>query len=783
MVSLVLASLMVMGLVILAPQEHRVVEAAPPTKATKFEVCHRTNAIKNPYRRITVAWSSVKPNGGHDKASHDGPVFDVANPVASHGTTPRDTGLAGDAGGGNDRWGDIFYAYINNGKQNENNWTTAGQAVFNGATFTYNGVTKQACQTMSIQEYIKAEKEAAADDPNLSITMAEIMAELDEMGASEDYAVLEALGGSFTTWYTTNGGGSEDPDLIAASITAASPNVTTTTPTSVIGTDATLNGTIDPQGQSMVWYFEYGTDPNFTTPAPSTTVDATDTTSKSVSILVSGLTPGQTYYYRTVGVVDNGLTGDDLLQTFLYGEVQQFNSDATPAPTITGITCQNEGLSIAFTDVSDPAITDYETSLDGGAWATVGAATSPVSVGSLVNGQSYSVRLRAVATVSGLSSAAVTGVPCGAPGATTRLATDVADTTATLNGTGTAGGLGSHAYFVYDTNATLAVAPTTIAAGPATLLTTDTTRTLSLGVTGLTGSTTYYFQTVVTNSAGAAYGTIESFTTAAAGQPLTTTLNATSVTRSAATLNGTGTANGNPTDASFVWGTSSTLTGGDTATVAATPSSLASASTSAALSHGLSGLSPATTYYFRTYVTNSAGSAYGAILSFSTPAVTPPATNTSAATGVTATVAQLNGTGTSNGLVTNASFVWGTSPTLTGGDTTTVAASSSPLGSGASADPLTLGLTGLTGSTTYYFQTLRDQRQRIGVRVDPVVHHVSAGGDHRTSASALISRVPIDEHSDIARDHRGTCLDDHRSARRTTGRRSADSGRTAASGS
>lgn len=34
---------------------------AKPTRATKYEICHRTNALKNPYRRITVAW------GGHQR--------------------------------------------------------------------------------------------------------------------------------------------------------------------------------------------------------------------------------------------------------------------------------------------------------------------------------------------------------------------------------------------------------------------------------------------------------------------------------------------------------------------------------------------------------------------------------------------------------------------------------------------------------------------------------------------------------------------------------------------
>jgi len=95
--------------------------SAARAKATKYLVCHRTNAIKNPYRLISVAWSSVNDdNNGHDNPVHDGPVFDFANPVASHGSTPRDSGLGNEAGGGNDRWGDIFNAVRGQGNGNSN---------------------------------------------------------------------------------------------------------------------------------------------------------------------------------------------------------------------------------------------------------------------------------------------------------------------------------------------------------------------------------------------------------------------------------------------------------------------------------------------------------------------------------------------------------------------------------------------------------------------------------------------------------------------------------------
>ena len=197
---LVIASLFA-SLLVASPLGMSPAQAAR-VKATKYGVCHRTNAIKNPYRFITVAWSSVDPNGnGHDNPVHDGPVFNIANPAASHGTTPRDSGLGSESGGSNNRWGDIFVASRlsgNGNNYNSNNWTTAGQAIFNGATFTYNGVTKAACRQMSVTDYIAAEREENPNKP-----MSDIMTELDDMEAAEDVALKQSLGGSFSTWFAS----------------------------------------------------------------------------------------------------------------------------------------------------------------------------------------------------------------------------------------------------------------------------------------------------------------------------------------------------------------------------------------------------------------------------------------------------------------------------------------------------------------------------------------------------------------------------------------------------
>lgn len=620
--------------------------SAARTKPAKFMVCHRTNAIKNPYRLISVAWSSVDANNnGHDNPVHDGPVFNVANPAASHGSTPRDSGLGGEAGGGNDRWGDIFYAYKGpgNGNSNSNNWTAAGQAIFNGATFTLNGVTKAACRSMSAVDYIKSEREENPNKP-----MSDIMSELDDMEAGEDVALKTSLGGSFSTWFASCNQATTDCEnttVIAAAVAAKSPSVTTEPPTNVsngVSSNAetgTLNGTVSPLGVSMVWYFEFDDDADFT-PSGSDSTDVQEvpgtpgTTSSPTTINVtynaSGLNAGKTYYYRTVGVASTG-SADTLVETYLYGVTRQFTYGAPAAPTISSISCGNTTLSVAFTagSANGGTITNYQYSVDGGATFTslsTPSTTSPISITGLTNGTEYLVSIRAItSTKTGADSATVAATPCGTPSSTTTAATNVQPTTATLNGhlTGNGNPLASIS-FTWGTSSTLASGNTTTAATTTSLPGTAAAYPVFANITGLTGGTTYYFQVSGTYTSGqnTTLGGILSFTTPAnVVPPSATTDPASNITTQSATLNGTGTSNGASSTITFTWGTSSTLSSGNNVT-AAQQSPLAASATSAPVTLNITGLTGGTTYYFRVTITNSNGTANGIIRSFTTPVAT-----------------------------------------------------------------------------------------------------------------------------------------------------------------
>lgn len=96
--------------------------------------------------------------------------------------------------------------------------------------------------------------------------------------------------------------------------------------------------------------------------------------------------------------------------------------------------------------------------------------------------------------------------------------------------------------------------------------------------------------------------------------PLVTTLAASSVTSTSATLNGTVNANDATTTASFNFGTLATYG----TNVAAVPSTV-TGSTTTAVTAGLTGLTPGTTYHFRVKGVNVNGTRNGGDLTFATP--------------------------------------------------------------------------------------------------------------------------------------------------------------------
>ena len=208
----------------------------------------------------------------------------------------------------------------------------------------------------------------------------------------------------------------------------------------------------------------------------------------------------------------------------------------------------------------------------------------------------------------------------------------------------------------------------------------------SVAVSGLQSFTTYYYKAFATNALGSVEGEVMQFTTVI--RPSVTTNAATDIYSSSATLNGNVTNHGGTTSTirGFVYGTSADNLA----------DSVTSGTGSGAYSKSIAGLAPSTTYYFKAFASNSAGTVYGEVKQFFTKTAVQPTVTTSNATDITSTSATLGGnvTAAGNDPVTVRGFVWGTSSNNL----------SNNIESGSGTGSYTKAITGLSPSTTYYYK-------------------------------------------------------------------------------
>ena len=354
---------------------------------------------------------------------------------------------------------------------------------------------------------------------------------------------------------------------------------------------------------------------------------------------------------------------------------------ATPVISPTGgnipitatIACGTPGASIRYTlDGTDP--TSSSTLYSG-----------PIQINSTSN-----VVLKAQGFKSGLPSSAVaiaTFAYSSQPLEVVTLAATILDpTTVQLNGTVNPHGLNTMYYFECGTTTSYGTQTTSASAGSATSATA-----VSATLSGLTAGMLYHDRLVATNSAGTSLGNDMTFTIPVQ-RPAVVSLAATNVTLTTAQLNGTVNPNGLNTTYYFVYGTTAsygTQSGG---------ASAGSGTSATNVSVTLSGLTSGTLYHYRVVATNSAGTSQGTDITLTTTtAAQLPAVVALAATNVTLTTAQLNGTINPNGAPTTYYFVYGT--TADYGLTTSRAS----IGTGTSAINVSATVTGLTPGTTYHY--------------------------------------------------------------------------------
>ncbi|MFN8533067.1 MAG: hypothetical protein U0556_05940 [Dehalococcoidia bacterium] len=319
------------------------------------------------------------------------------------------------------------------------------------------------------------------------------------------------------------------PNNDVALVVPAPPVATTNAASGVGQTSATLSGLIDPRYLSTAVSFEWGTSADALTNVLASlpaTVDGL--TPVAVNGILTGLAPGTTVFYRVKAASTGGT---------VTGGVQSFTTSSggpvVPPPTVTtggtsgvGATSATLQGTVNANGNTASVVFDYGTtsgaytnSIAGTPGSATGATDTAVSaiLINLLPNTTYFYRVRAAnggGTSLGSERSFTTPDTGGAaaPTAATAGATDVAQTSATLNGTANANGV--ETALVFDVGTTSGIYDQTVTATPATLSSSDDSS-LTAALSGLQPNRTYFFRARATSAGGTAIGEERSFTTPA----------------------------------------------------------------------------------------------------------------------------------------------------------------------------------------------------------------------------------------------------------------------------
>jgi hypothetical protein len=541
-------------------------------------------------------------------------------------------------------------------------------------------------------------------------------------------------------------------------VTTAAPTVTTGVASAVTSSTATLGGTVNPNGADTHAWFLWGTSSTLSGAAQTASQDlGSGTSSTPLSANLTGLTPNTKYYFEAVA--QNGAST-------AYGGIVSFTTNTAPTPTVTTGTASAVTSSTAtlggtvnpngydthawflYGTSSTLSGATQTSSQDLGSGTTATALTAPLT-GLSANTTYYfeAVAQNSGGTVYGSIVSFTTSAV--APTVTTGTASAVTSSSATLGGTVNPNGADTHAWFLWGTSSTLSGATQTASQD----LGSGTTATpLSANLIGLNQGTQYYFRAVAQNSASTSYGSIVSFTTTASSAP-SFTINGTAVT---IITPGDGTGNTSTITVTPLNGFTGSVT--LTAQITASPNGAVdpptfsfapnpvSVTSASPVQPTMTVFTTATTTGALTYPARPSGSWYaagGAALACISLFFVPrrrrnlrnllgmvallfvilggvlacgggsisggggstgvaPAVTTGSASAITSSTATLGGTVNPNGADTHAWFLYGTSSTLSGATQT----ASTDYGSGTSSAPLSANITGLNGSTPYYFEAV-----------------------------------------------------------------------------
>jgi hypothetical protein len=285
-----------------------------------------------------------------------------------------------------------------------------------------------------------------------------------------------------------------------------------TGPVSAVGTtSATASGTVNPNGRSTSWYFEYGTSTGYGKRTSSRSAGS-GAANVQVSGRLTGLAPGTTYHYRLVATSRDGTA---------RGRDGIFTSASAPVAvtgSATGVTVTSATLH-GTVDPNGRATSwyfEYGTSTSYGSKTTAqgaGSGTTVTGVSAALSrlrpGRVYHYRLVAKSDAGTGRGADRTFSTSGPPTVVTGSTSSVTHRSARLNGSVNPNGLATSWYFEYGTTTRYGARTRTGNAGNGTRPVNA-----SVALSGLRAATTYHFRLVAKNATGTRRGADVAFTTA-----------------------------------------------------------------------------------------------------------------------------------------------------------------------------------------------------------------------------------------------------------------------------
>jgi uncharacterized protein (TIGR02145 family) len=493
--------------------------------------------------------------------------------------------------------------------------------------------------------------------------------------------------------YATNSEGTvygSETNFTTSAASAAIPVLSTTAISGITQTTANSGGNITSDGGALVTARGvcWSTSANPTIALSTKTSNGTGTGSYTSNI--TGLTANTNYYVRAYATNSVGTAyGNELI--FTTGSLIP-TLTTTAISSITSTTASSGGnitsdggasvtaRGVCWNTSASPTIALSTKTTDGSGTGNFTSSLTGLTPGATYYVRSYATNSAGTAYGNELSFSAGAVIPTLSSTAVSSISATTASSGGNITNDGGSSVTARGVCWNTSTNPTIGLSTkTTDGSG---------TGSFTSSLTGLTPSTTYYVRAYATNGVGTAYGDEKSFTTIAAVSTLTTEA-ITSITTTTASSGGNITNDGGASVSvrGVCWSTSASPTTANSKTT--------DGSGSGSFVSSLAGLTPGATYYVRAYATNSAGTAYGNQLSFTTNALIPTLTTTSISS-ITSTTASSGGNISSDGgaTVSVRGVCWSTSANPTTANNTT----SNGTGTGS----FISSLTGLTGNTTYY---------------------------------------------------------------------------------